>query len=314
MANNPFQPATKVSKKLKILIYGASGTGKTLASLTFPRPAVVDAENGTDLYAGRDGVPGFSVLRIKTFEELQRAISYIQADKGASFDTLVIDSVSVFYDVQKEAASKTSKDNELGYREWAKINNRMVYLYNALTNLPVHIVCIAREAIEYETKAGNLTKVGTKPDADKRLVYMFDFIIRMNADHSGEVIKSRGAGNLKTMPQVNWQAFAKIADMFTSGEIVLAQDEEDAAQRDSIAFQDKPPAPSQPQAPQTRNEGHWSSSADNVERLYKKAYLDYKMAMVDVQRAIIASGKPITALTEKEVWALVQTAASKQTT
>lgn len=235
-----FQKATPVSKKLKILLYGASGTGKTLAALSFPRPAVVDAENGTDLYAGRKGIPEFSVLRIKTFEELQKAISYIQADKGKSFDTLVIDSVSVFYDVQKEAAAKTSKDNELGYREWAKINNRMVYLYNTLTNLPVHIVCIAREAVEYETKAGQLTKTGTKPDADKRLVYMFDFIIRMNDDHSGTVVKSRGAGNIKTMPQVNWQAFAKIADMFIDGQPVMAQDEEEAAARDSVAFADVP--------------------------------------------------------------------------
>lgn len=237
-----FTKATPVAKKLKILIYGASGTGKTIAALSFPRPAVVDAENGTDLYAGRAGIPEFSVLRIKTFEELQKAIAYIQADKGKTFDTLIIDSVSVFYDVQKEAAAKTAANNDLGYREWAKINNRMVYLYNALTNLPVHIVCIAREAVEYETKNGNLTKIGTKPDADKRLVYMFDFIIRMNDDHSGQVIKSRGAGNIKQMPTVNWQAFAKIADMFTGGQTVLAQDEDEAAQRDSVAFVDVQPS------------------------------------------------------------------------
>lgn len=291
-----FQKATPVSKKLKILIYGASGTGKTLAALSFPRPAVVDAENGTDLYAGRAGIPEFSVLRIKTFGDLEKAISYIQADKGKSFDTLVIDSVSVFYDVQKEAASKTSKDNELGYREWAKINNRMVYLYNTLTNLPVHIVCIAREAVEYETKGGNLTKVGTKPDADKRLVYMFDFIIRMNADHSGEVIKSRGAGNLKTMPQVNWQAFAKIADMFTSGQTVLAQDEEDAAQRDSAAFSDS---------------RHWSTDDATMDRLYKRAFKDLEMRLDEVDTAIAAAGKPITALSQSDVWAIV-TAASKK--
>jgi hypothetical protein len=281
-----FQKATPVSKKLKILIYGASGTGKTLAALSFPRPAVVDAENGTDLYAGRAGMPEFSVLRIKTFEELQKAISYIQADKGKSFDTLVIDSVSVFYDVQKEAAAKTAKDNELGYREWAKINNRMVYLYNTLTNLPVHIVCIAREAVEYETKNGNLTKVGTKPDADKRLVYMFDFIIRMTADHGGEVVKSRGAGNIKTMPQVNWQAFAKIADMFTAGQTVLALDEDEAAQRDSVAFADAP---------------HWSTDKTMMGKMYTWAMENLKATPQQVDAAIKANGKALTSLSRDDV-------------
>jgi hypothetical protein len=292
-----FTKATPVSKKLKILIYGASGTGKTLAALSFPRPAVVDAENGTDLYAGRAGMPEFSVLRIKTFEELQKAISYIQADKGKSFDTLVIDSVSVFYDVQKEAAAKTAKDNELGYREWAKINNRMVYLYNTLTNLPVHIVCIAREAVEYETKNGNLTKVGTKPDADKRLVYMFDFIIRMTADHGGEVVKSRGAGNIKTMPQVNWQAFAKIADMFTAGQTVLALDEDEAAQRDSAAFADAP---------------HWSSDTEALEKMYQWASKERGISKEALNSELARLNRAMTNLSKNDVMVIVDQLAKKK--
>lgn len=269
-----FTKATPVQKKLKILLYGGSGTGKTLAALSFPRPAVIDAENGTDLYAGRTGVPSFSVLRIKTFAELEKAIAYIQADKGKQFDTLVIDSISVFYDVQKEAASKTAANNDLGYREWAKINNRMVYLYNALTNLPVHVVVIAREAVEYETKGGNLTKVGTKPDADKRLVYMFDFIIRMKDDHSGDVVKSRGASQLKTMSQVNWQAFAKIADMFTDGQTVPAIDEDTAAQMDSAAFVDAPA------------DTLYQTDKDRFPRFLKWAYDTFKMSETDVLKAL----------------------------
>lgn len=287
-ASNPFQPATKVSKRLKVLLYGGSGTGKTVAGLSFPRPAVIDSENGTDLYAGRDGVPAFSVWRIKTFQELEKAIEFIKGDNGKTFDTLVIDSISVFYDVQKEAASKTStsKDNELGYREWAKINNRMVYLYNALTNLPVHVVCVAREAIEYETKGGNLTKVGTKPDADKRLVYMFDFIVRMTGDHGGDVIKSRGASQLKHLPQVNWQAFEKIAGMFVDGKPVEAIDENTAAESDSAAFS---------------NTRHWSLEEGAMKRVYEWANTERGMSETEVTQAILKSGRLITALTKAEL-------------
>lgn len=41
---NPFQSAELTARKLKILLYGNWGTGKTFAALTFPRVALIDAE------------------------------------------------------------------------------------------------------------------------------------------------------------------------------------------------------------------------------------------------------------------------------
>lgn len=238
---NPFAEATPVAKKLKILLYGTSGSGKTVAALSFPRVAIVDAEGGTDLYAGRPGVAPFSVLRAKTVSDLETAIAFIRDDNGQTFDTLVVDPMTVFYDVLKEATARTAKGGTLGYREWAAINNRMKAIYNSLTMLPVHVVVIGRESTEYETVNGELRKTGVKPDADKALPYVFDFVVRMNADHSGTVVKARGLllGNNGALAQVNWDVFEPAANAYTDGEPVTPEDDEDAARREADDMRNK---------------------------------------------------------------------------
>ena len=45
-----FTQAEKESKRLKMYIFGESGTGKTVTSLKFPSPVMIDAEKGSDFY------------------------------------------------------------------------------------------------------------------------------------------------------------------------------------------------------------------------------------------------------------------------
>jgi len=232
---NPFTPAEKVQKKLKVLLFGPSGSGKTLAALSFPRPAVIDSEGGTDLYAGREGIPPFQVLRAKSITELENAVKFIKYDNGKTFETLIIDPITVFYDVLKQGTERQAKNQQMGFREWAKINSRMKYLYNELTNLPVHVVVLARESIEYATKNGSLERTGVKPDADKALVYIFDFVIQMTPDHRGIVKKSRGIdlGKNGTLETVDWSTFQPIAEPYIEGDTITSESEDTAADRDA---------------------------------------------------------------------------------
>lgn len=232
--NDPFKPATPISKKLKLLFYGPSGSGKTWAALTFPRVALIDAENGSDLYAGRPGIPPFSVLHAKRLSEIEQAVRFIQADGGKTYDTLVIDPITTAYDVEKTAeSSNNSKD--LGFREWARINNRMSALYNSLTNLPAHVIVIARETPEYATKGSGLERVGVKPDADKKLIYMMDFVVHFNNDHSALVEKSRGVvlGKNGALSKVTWADFESVAAGFADGKKLEIEDETTAAEAEA---------------------------------------------------------------------------------
>jgi hypothetical protein len=243
LVKNPFSTAQPVSKKLKICFFGPSGSGKTVSALTFPRVALIDAEGGSDMYAGRPGIAPFSILRTKSIQELREAISYIRTDNGRSFDTLVIDPITVFYDVQKEALSRASRTGDMTVREWTRVNGAMKAVYAELCQLPVHVVVIAREATEYETVNGELRRTGVKADADKALSYVFDFVLRFSPDHTATVIKSRGAalGEQQRLSVVHWQVFEEMALACSQGETIRVQSEDDAVESAALAeeFQDR---------------------------------------------------------------------------
>lgn len=232
---NPFVLATPVQKKLKILLYGAPGTGKTLASLSFPKCAYIDSEGGADLYAGRPGIQPFHIFRTKGLSDLERAIQFIEIDNGATFETLIVDPITVFYDVEKQALTKSSKNQRMDMQGWTKLNNRMKSVYNRLTNLPVHVIIIAREAIEYEGEGLNLKKVGFKPDSDKSLPYLVDFSIRVLPNHSGVIDKSRGYefGKNGKINKVQWEAFEPVANQFLDGDVIQHQSEDQASETEA---------------------------------------------------------------------------------
>lgn len=232
--------ASPVAKKLKVLMYGPSGSGKTLAALSFPRVLLVDAESGADLYAGRPGVPAFHRVRCKTLMELNEVLDAVTKDAGKTWDTLVIDPISVFYDVEKNVAS-ANNTKDMGFGGWGKVNGRMGNIYNRLTGLNTNVIITARESVDYAGEGLNLKKIGVKPDADKKLVYSMDFVLHLNPDHSATVEKSRGVvmgkgGHLST---VSWSDFEPVANMYTSGSAQDYEDEEQAADRVADSLQDK---------------------------------------------------------------------------
>ena len=49
----PFQRASALSRRIKLLLWGDAGSGKTTLALQFPRPAMIDLEGGADLYGGK---------------------------------------------------------------------------------------------------------------------------------------------------------------------------------------------------------------------------------------------------------------------
>lgn len=238
---NPFVKAEPISKRLKILIYGPSGSGKSRAALSFPRCAVIDSEGGVDLYRGHPSVQPFHVIATKTIADLENAIAFIEFDKGSTFDTLVVDCITVFYDTLREAIARSGKGGEMGFREWSKLNTRMKNAYSKLTNLPVHVVVIAREATEYETVNGELRKTGTKPDGDKSMAYNFDLVIRMNDDHSGTVKKSRAhqLGESGRLPAVNWTVFEPVAAAHVAGETLAQQSEDEVIEQTADTLWDE---------------------------------------------------------------------------
>jgi len=205
MSQQPaFAKPDRARRRLKVLLTGAQKTGKTRAALTFPRPALVDTEGGWEFI---DDLTPDAVAQTQDLDACHSLIAAVRADGGASYDSLVLDSVTVLYDVATYRLRR-DKGAKFGYAEHALVNSHMKALYNALTQLPVHVVVIAREDDVYVSEAGTLKKAGRGVDADKSILYAFDFIIQMSATYSGTVLFSRGDALPKghVLPQVTFTA------------------------------------------------------------------------------------------------------------
>jgi hypothetical protein len=233
--------AKPVAKKLKVLLYGPSGSHKTLSALSFPNALLVDAENGADLYPGHPDIPEFDVAHIKTIRELREICETVRADNGKTWGTLIVDPITIFYDTTKNLVSNNA-EKDIDYRGWAKINNQMNSLYSLLIGLPVHVVIIAREAIEYAGSGNSLQKVGVKPDADKDLIYNMDMVIHMNMDASGDVVKSRGGalGDKGHLNTVGWADFEPISRLHMTGDspVIISSEQAVELEADSLANPD----------------------------------------------------------------------------
>ncbi len=208
--SNPFHPAEAVVPKVKALVFGAAGVGKTYFSLTSPgRIAMIDTEGGTAFYARRAGTHGlshFDVLPTKTYRDVQAAVAYIASNPDA-YGTLVIDPVTVIYEVLQDAAlikraevnrrknrGGDPDDTDLEMLDWGRIKRAYKALMTELGNLPVHVIVTAREKAEQERQHGEVVTVGQKADAEKSTGYYFDTILRLVPTATGReaiILKDR---------------------------------------------------------------------------------------------------------------------------
>ena len=242
-----FTKATGINKKLKILIYGQSGGGKTHFALTFPRPAVIDCEGGTELFGGRFD---FDVLRTKDLDEVLRAIEGINPKK---YDTVVIDPVTVLWQVMMEAGQLAAErraikqrrnpdDANLTPRDWGIIKRKVNSLYTRLVNLPAHVVVCGRIKDVNERRGNEVVKVGERVDAEKSTEYLFDIIVKLEVQRDGKrigIIEKDRSGILqgKRIENPSFESFAEIITTTTKNKSTAkAQDQTAVAEKMAADF------------------------------------------------------------------------------
>lgn len=184
-----FEQAAAKGTRLKMYIYGDTGTGKTVTSLHFPNPAIIDTERGSEHYGEQ-----FKFFRLDTAEPhgIHTALDELLKDPG-EFKTLIIDSFSNVWDkIQDIQLSrmkvKTGNPNYVIQPiDYKSMNAEVRGIVHKLLALDLNIIVTAKSKLLYSTdKSEFMQVIGTQPDGPKGLPYMFDTVLELTKTDEGQ--------------------------------------------------------------------------------------------------------------------------------
>jgi len=180
-----------VQKRLKALFYGASGTGKTTAAISFPSPYLIDTEKGShnDQYVKLLQQKGGVIYNTTDFDELVTEVKTLLTEKH-EYRTLIIDPLTIVYeDLLNKSAAKNGTD--FG-RHYSEANKKIKHLLSLLLRLDMNVIITSHAKNEY---GQNMAVLGQTFDCYKKLDYLFDLVFEVQKrgpkERVGIIKKSR---------------------------------------------------------------------------------------------------------------------------
>lgn len=123
-------------KKLKVLIYGQPGVGKTRFACSAKKPLVFDVENGL-------GDMDLDRVEVKTLSQmLWQLDELIAAGDKLDYDTLIIDSLTALRTNETISKKKFLRDDR------GQLKTDWTRLLAKLRQLDMHVICICHEDIQ----------------------------------------------------------------------------------------------------------------------------------------------------------------------
>lgn len=215
-----FKKPTKEERRFKLYVFGGTGTGKTITAISFPSPAVIDMDMGTDFYTDK-----FEMVRVKTndIDEVNKAIDELISNP-TGIKTLVLDGMSNYWDLLQEKHLKrlrlknANPNYVLQPKDYKPLKADLKQFINKLLALDLNIVATAKDKAEYSADQGDFMKViGRIPDGPKEAPFMFDTVLELSIapddKRMAKVIKDR-TNKLPREPfEYTYQELVKHLDM-----------------------------------------------------------------------------------------------------
>lgn len=185
----PFKQEKGTSRRLKLFVWGPTGSGKTTLAMDFPDPAIIDADGGAELYAEAKGAYRNKVV---TWDEAVVAVDWLLQNKHG-FKTLIVDPITKLWEMLQWKwneiflkRNRGGKGHKFDYykmqiADWAPLKAEFKQLIQKLLALDMNIIVTAREK-DLFADDGSIKKVGLTFDGEKNLPYEFDLNLRLKVN------------------------------------------------------------------------------------------------------------------------------------
>lgn len=199
---------TPTSHKIKALIYGDSGTGKTTFGATAPNVIFANAEAGL-LSVWNKRIP---YVEIKTLKDLQDLYLYL-AKWEHKYETVVIDSISEINDIIKSEL-ETKRWRPLQIQDWGEIAKKIEDILRKFRWLDMHVIMIAQENIERDDQKIVKYTPALNGKSATKIAYFMDIVWYIEVLPTGEhVINTQPSPKYLTKDRT-WKLWNWIAPDF----------------------------------------------------------------------------------------------------
>lgn len=168
--------------KLRTLVYGKCGTGKTTFACGFPKPYVFDFDNGMLSQRGKN-ISYDTYTDYGSFQSDWR--KFIKDD---NYKTLVIDSITTMEEYCQKYVLQLNKKTQMDINVWGVLIDLLQALFMDIKNTDKHVVVTAHEQIIQDGITGEvqILPLISGKQLPAQLGLFFDEVYRMQVGRSKE--------------------------------------------------------------------------------------------------------------------------------
>lgn len=223
-----FKKATKKQAKLRLALFGVSGSGKTYSALRLAKGlggsiAVIDTENHTACkYSDRFD---FDVCECEK-ASINNIVNLL--NEASEYDVLIIDSLTHAWDELLEEVNRIAKTKFGGnsWSAWSEGTPKQRAFIKSLLDFKGHLIVTMRSETSWEVTENDKGKkvpvrIGTAPKQGKSIEYEFDMLMQLSQDHSALVLKDRtGKYQDECIDLIDEELGKQLGEWLSDGEVV----------------------------------------------------------------------------------------------
>ena len=163
---------------VKMLVYGAAGSGKTSLIKTMPNPIVLSAEGGLLSIQDAD----LPYLEITSMDELREAYSWVLESE---YKSVALDSISEIAEVCLNHEKKVNKDPRAAY---GAMQEQMADIIRAFRDIPGRNVLMTAKLEKTQDEMGRVLYSPSMPGnkTGQALPYFFDLVLALRVEKDAE--------------------------------------------------------------------------------------------------------------------------------